>query len=400
MAASPQRAERGDPQAHDKWANLDEQGGEIMGPPGDTAPSNGGPVSEDRERPGNDSGNPEYARSSGDGVSGKSGPPSYREKQVKPNKVYIGGLPETTRQEDLQSCFGKIGTITNIELKVGYGFVEFDSREAAEEGVAKYNEGWFMGNKIRVELSRGGGRYAKFSGDPGACFKCGQLGHWASVPITAYKVAILRLETRGTRMITPHLGGLCRRLGTIATTLRLPLVVVSRTITGCAEPLRRLLLVSMDTHGQAIILLKIRIILEATPLLLLLVTMIAMRGVLLLETSMGHTMPLLRGQGLLRLLHLLLPGVGMITIVLRLGIMLLLPLWLSTVADLQRRLRLPATLTILLAAVETRGAIEPPASQSICAAYDSYASGSGYVPPAKSSSRDYPPRSSGRDAEI
>ena len=58
---------------------------------------------------------------------------------VQPNKVYIGGLPEHTRQEDLQSCFGKIGSIVNIELKyvvpfayichrlisyrVGYGFV-------------------------------------------------------------------------------------------------------------------------------------------------------------------------------------------------------------------------------------------------------------------------------------
>ena len=36
-----------------------------------------------------------------------------------------------------------------------------------------------MGNKIRVELSHGGGRTAKYAGDPGACFKCGELGHWA-----------------------------------------------------------------------------------------------------------------------------------------------------------------------------------------------------------------------------
>jgi hypothetical protein len=56
---------------------------------------------------------------------------------------------------------------------------EFDSREAAEESVAKYHEGYFMGNKIRVELSHGGGRTAKYTGDPGACFKCGQMGHWA-----------------------------------------------------------------------------------------------------------------------------------------------------------------------------------------------------------------------------
>ncbi|KAI1797545.1 hypothetical protein LXA43DRAFT_877493 [Ganoderma leucocontextum] len=95
------------------------------------------------------------------------------------NKVYIGGLPEHTRKEDLESCFGKIGSVVNIELKVGYGFVEFDSREAAEESVAKYHEGYFMGNKIRVEISHGGGRTAKYSGDPGACFKCGQMGHWA-----------------------------------------------------------------------------------------------------------------------------------------------------------------------------------------------------------------------------
>jgi RNA recognition motif-containing protein len=42
---------------------------------------------------------------------------------VQPNKVYIGGLPEHTRQEDLQSCFGKIGNITNIELKYVFGYL-------------------------------------------------------------------------------------------------------------------------------------------------------------------------------------------------------------------------------------------------------------------------------------
>ena len=116
---------------------------------------------------------------------------------LQPNKVYIGGLPEHTRKEDLESCFGKIGAILNVELKyvfrelhhisrlltwihrLGYGFVEFESREAAEESVAKYHEGFFMGNKIRVELSHGGGRTAKYTGEPGACFKCGQQGHWA-----------------------------------------------------------------------------------------------------------------------------------------------------------------------------------------------------------------------------
>ncbi len=47
------------------------------------------------------------------------------------------------------------------------------------ESVSEYHEGYFMGNKIRVELSHGGSRTAKYSGEPGACFKCGQHGHWA-----------------------------------------------------------------------------------------------------------------------------------------------------------------------------------------------------------------------------
>ncbi|KLO19975.1 hypothetical protein SCHPADRAFT_934601 [Schizopora paradoxa] len=136
--------------------------------------------------------------------SGGNAAPPYREKQIKvlsffpvstiqthslgahsielllhPNKVYIGGLPEHTRQEDLKNCFGKIGDIVNIELKLGYGFVEFETKEAAEESVAKYHEGFFMGNKIRVEISRGGSRAQKPHGEPGACFKCGNLGHWA-----------------------------------------------------------------------------------------------------------------------------------------------------------------------------------------------------------------------------
>jgi RNA recognition motif-containing protein len=88
-----------------------------MGPSGDPEASKGDIVMDDH-RPGQDQA--EYPRGSSAGVvspsSGKNDM-SYREKQVKPNKVYVGGLPEHTRQEDLQSCFGKIGNIVNIELK-------------------------------------------------------------------------------------------------------------------------------------------------------------------------------------------------------------------------------------------------------------------------------------------
>lgn len=38
-------------------------------------------------------------------------------------KIYIGGLPETTREEDLHDCFSQLGRVKQIELKRGYGFV-------------------------------------------------------------------------------------------------------------------------------------------------------------------------------------------------------------------------------------------------------------------------------------
>ncbi|KAF9015464.1 hypothetical protein BDQ17DRAFT_1395744 [Cyathus striatus] len=183
------------------WGVQEEQG---MGPGGNGQPANGTSLPVDDRDVGQDPENQDYSRGASVGDVGATGSKvdSYREKQRKvlrsflsffvslcldwcllsaaqPNKVYIGGLPEHTREEDLQNCFGKIGNIINIELKVGYGFVEFDSKEAAEESVAKYHEGFFMGNKIRVEISHGGGRTAKYAGDPGACFKCGQMGHWA-----------------------------------------------------------------------------------------------------------------------------------------------------------------------------------------------------------------------------
>ncbi|KDQ54848.1 hypothetical protein JAAARDRAFT_37957 [Jaapia argillacea MUCL 33604] len=182
----------GNPHPEDKWGPSEH---DSMGPSGEA--SNGGPPPSD-DPSAQDSAHPDYPRGvsemDGSATGGKTASErERRDKQVKPNKVYIGGLPEHTRREDLQSCFGKIGTIVNIELKLGYGFVvgvflsfgclslkfEFESKEAAEESVAKYHEGYFMGNKIRVELSHGGGRTAKYAGEPGACFKCGQMGHWA-----------------------------------------------------------------------------------------------------------------------------------------------------------------------------------------------------------------------------
>ncbi|KAI0691339.1 hypothetical protein BC835DRAFT_122256 [Cytidiella melzeri] len=186
MAAAPMAVDGPSPISQRKWTASEkhsdqspskEKGLETTnGEPHAAEKANAPPVGDSAEPSRNSSTAPEASSA----TSTQQDAAALRgDKQIKPNKVYIGGLPEHTRKEDLEGCFGKIGAIVNIELKIGYGFVEFDTREAAEESVAKYHEGFFMGNKIRVELSHGGGRTAKYSNDPGACFKCGQVGHWA-----------------------------------------------------------------------------------------------------------------------------------------------------------------------------------------------------------------------------
>jgi len=109
MAASPVPVDRGDTQVRDKWSAKEDRAGDSLAHGADLPSSNGGPPD---ERGVSDVVNAEYhSRSPGGGDPGpgsrSSGATIYREKQVKPNKVYIGGLPENTRQEDLQSCFGK-----------------------------------------------------------------------------------------------------------------------------------------------------------------------------------------------------------------------------------------------------------------------------------------------------
>lgn len=114
-----------------------------------------------------------------------------------PNKVYIGGLPEFARKADLESWFSEIGAVRNVDLKYvrqarlntlltqmsqfrrpGYGFVEFYSRKAARESVARYHEGDFMGYKIQVEPSYSGWSPPEYIAEPGPCFNCGEWDHW------------------------------------------------------------------------------------------------------------------------------------------------------------------------------------------------------------------------------
>ncbi|MEW5872772.1 MAG: RNA-binding protein [Chloroflexota bacterium] len=77
-------------------------------------------------------------------------------------KLYVGNLPFTTTEEDLQAMFSQAGTVASVEVikdrftgkSKGFAFVQMGSQSDAEKAIAMFN-GSSMGNReIRVNVAR------------------------------------------------------------------------------------------------------------------------------------------------------------------------------------------------------------------------------------------------------
>jgi RNA recognition motif-containing protein len=84
--------------------------------------------------------------------------------------LYVGNLPFTTTQQDLEQLFGQYGTVTKAQVITdretgrsrGFGFVEMSS--GADEAIAAMNGAEYQGRRLTVneakpreERPRGGG---------------------------------------------------------------------------------------------------------------------------------------------------------------------------------------------------------------------------------------------------
>lgn len=81
-------------------------------------------------------------------------------------RVYVGGLSETVKKEDLEGEFEKFGKLDNVWIALnppGFAFVTFVNLSDAENACDNLNGIDFLGSKLRVEIakgrSRGGGRF-------------------------------------------------------------------------------------------------------------------------------------------------------------------------------------------------------------------------------------------------
>ncbi|XP_074594740.1 RNA-binding protein lark-like [Brevipalpus obovatus] len=94
-------------------------------------------------------------------------------------KIYVGGLPDACRAEDLRASFEKYGKVEECDVIKNFGFVHMSDDNEAKCAIEALNGSEFMGVKITVEASRSKVRPKPGMGGKGQCYRCGKSGHWS-----------------------------------------------------------------------------------------------------------------------------------------------------------------------------------------------------------------------------
>jgi len=77
-------------------------------------------------------------------------------------KLYVGNLPYSTVDADLQNLFSQAGTVKSAQVikdrvsgrSKGFGFVEMSSVEEAQAAISKFNGQDFNGRALTVNIAR------------------------------------------------------------------------------------------------------------------------------------------------------------------------------------------------------------------------------------------------------
>ena len=77
-------------------------------------------------------------------------------------KLYVGGLPYSTTDDELKSHFAQAGSVTSATIIMdkmsgrskGFGFVEMSSDEEAQKAVSMFNGQDFGGRNLTVNEAR------------------------------------------------------------------------------------------------------------------------------------------------------------------------------------------------------------------------------------------------------
>jgi cold-inducible RNA-binding protein len=78
------------------------------------------------------------------------------------SKLYVGNLPFTTSNEDLQSLFSEVGEVVSAQVVTdretgrsrGFGFVEMSKQEEASAAVSRFDQTEMKGRTITVNEAK------------------------------------------------------------------------------------------------------------------------------------------------------------------------------------------------------------------------------------------------------
>jgi len=72
--------------------------------------------------------------------------------------VYLGNIPDDTRDRDVEKLFKSYGRIRNVVIKRNeqgaYGFCEFDDMRDAQDAVKDLDGSRFLGSRVKIEHAR------------------------------------------------------------------------------------------------------------------------------------------------------------------------------------------------------------------------------------------------------
>ena len=94
-------------------------------------------------------------------------------------RVYVGGLVEGIKKEDLEREFDKYGKLNSVWVALnppGFAFIEFENLQEAEDACSAMNGIEMLGATLKVEISRkrDGPRRGNFRGGRGGNFRGGR----------------------------------------------------------------------------------------------------------------------------------------------------------------------------------------------------------------------------------
>jgi RNA recognition motif-containing protein len=78
------------------------------------------------------------------------------------SKLYVGGIPYTSTNEDLKAHFSAAGNVTSAQIIIdkmtnrskGFGFVEMSSEAEAQKAIEMFHDQDFQGRRLTVNIAR------------------------------------------------------------------------------------------------------------------------------------------------------------------------------------------------------------------------------------------------------